>query len=413
MPSLKYHFECTDCGAIYTDNFLYLCPKCAALNKEGQPPMGVLKTVYNYDKIKALNQTNTWNSLKQTRYIDLLPIKSSQSFGYLKVGHTPVYSIDAYTNVELFIKDDSQNPTFSFKDRASALVSAYAKENDLNILVAASTGNAGSSLAGICASQSQKAVIIVPENVPSAKLVQIIMYGAIPVLVKGNYDTAFDLSLKATEVFGWHNRNTAFNPFTIEGKKTVAFEIFDRFGEQLPDYIFVPVGDGVIIAGVYKGFEDLLKLGIISKIPTIVSVQSAQSCNLNNNLASNSFNYVPSTTLADSISVDIPRNFLMAKKFLLTYDGESINISDHEIVKASGLLAKTTGIFAEPAASAAYAGFLKFKNENQFKDGSRALVLLTGSGLKDLKTALNAVKLPEPIEPTPTALDNYLQNSRL
>lgn len=413
MSNHKYHFECIDCGAIYTDPFLYLCPKCAANITNGQPPAGVLQTVYNYNRIKALNKANTWNLLKLTGFIDLLPIQSLQSFGYLRVGQTPVYDIDAFENVKLYIKDDSQNPTFSFKDRASALVSAYAKENNIKILVAASTGNAGSSLAGICASQGQKAVIIVPENVPSAKLVQIIMYGAIPVLVKGNYDTAFDLSLKATEVFGWHNRNTAFNPFTIEGKKTVSFEIFDHFGSQLPDYLFVPVGDGVIISGVYKGFEDLLHLGVIPKIPTIVSVQSEQSRNLNANIASTSFTYVPATTLADSISVDIPRNFVMAKKYLVKYQGAMVNVSDAEIVNATKLLAETTGVFAEPAASAAFAGFLKYKAQNQLIEGSRALVLITGSGLKDLKTALASIKLPEPIDPTPTALDNYLQKSLL
>lgn len=413
----KYHFECNDCGSIFQGPFLYLCPKCASTNQEGRPPAGVLKTVYNYEELKAYYKKNGWNTLWQTGYIDLLPIQSLQSLGYLRVGQTPIYSIKNVggkdSDIELFIKDDSQNPTFSFKDRASALVSAYAKENDINILVAASTGNAGSSLAGICASQGQKAVIIVPQNVPAAKLIQIIMYGAIPVLVKGNYDTAFDLSLKATEVFGWYNRNTAFNPFTIEGKKTVAFEIYQHFMGQLPSYIFVPVGDGVIISGLYKGFEDLLKLGIIHKIPSIVSVQSEQSCNVNANLHHGTFSYTAATTLADSISVDIPRNFLMAKKYLLDYQGDFINVSDNEIVEASSLLAKSTGIFAEPAAAAAYAGFLNYKIQKRIGPGERALVLLTGSGLKDLKTAMASIKLPEPIDPNTNALDKYLQNCTL
>jgi threonine synthase len=127
--------------------------------------------------------------------------------------------------------------------------------------VAASTGNAGSSLAGICAAQGQKAIIMVPETAPIAKLTQIMMYGAIIVPVKGSYDDAFDLSVAATQEFGWYNRNTAFNPLTIEGKKTVAFELFEQLGFKVPDRIFVSVGDGVIISGVYKGFEDLLKSG--------------------------------------------------------------------------------------------------------------------------------------------------------
>src|SRR5665647_1170888 len=115
---------------------------------------------------------------------------------------------------------------------------------------------------------------MVPENAPIAKLTQIIMYGAIIVPIKGTYDEAFDLSIKATELFGWYNRNTAFNPLTIEGKKTVSFELFGDMGFKIPDRIFVPVGDGVIISGVYKGFEDLFLLDMIDKIPTIVAVQS-------------------------------------------------------------------------------------------------------------------------------------------
>ena len=169
----------------------------------------------------------------------------------------------------LYLKDDAQNPTFSFKDRASALVSAWAKEQGITRLVAASTGNAGSSLAGICASQQQQAVIIVPATAPAAKLTQVLMYGATLIPVTGSYDDAFDLSLQLTEKFGWYNRNTAYNPFSTEGKKTVAFELFKELGYRVPDRIFIPTGDGVIISGVYKGFEDLMKIGITEKMPVI------------------------------------------------------------------------------------------------------------------------------------------------
>ena len=188
----------------------------------------------------------------------------AESLPKLRIGKTPLYSVnkldDAILPFHVHLKDDSQNPTYSFKDRASAIVSAFAKENKHGVIVTASTGNAGSSLAGICASQGQKAIIIVPETAPVAKLTQIIMYGAVVVPVKGTYDEAFDLSVRATEVFGWYNRNTAFNPLTIEGKKTVSFELFEDLGFKIPDRIFVPVGDGVIISGVYKGFEDLFLL---------------------------------------------------------------------------------------------------------------------------------------------------------
>ena len=330
----------------------------------------------------------------------------------MRIGTTPLYevdSLDGHTNdFELYLKDDSQNPTFSFKDRASALVSAFAKENGIDTIVAASTGNAGSSLAGICAAQGQKAVIFVPSTAPKAKLTQIMMYGATLVPVDGNYDLAFDLSIEATKRFGWYNRNTAYNPLTIEGKKTVSFELFSQLKEQVPDFIFVPVGDGVIISGVYKGFEDLLHLGIIEKMPIIVAVQAAGSSNLIDNIGKDDFVSTPSHTIADSISVDIPRNFYMAAGFISKYHGQTIIVSDDDILRASSKLAKNTGLFAEPAAATAFAGFLDYKNRYLIPKGSTNVVLLTGSGLKDLNAVQALFEIPQPVSPDMVEVERFL-----
>ncbi len=402
MNSSKFIYKCTNCGKEYSTNeVIYLCSSCSASNNNTEPPKGVLKIFYDYQSIRFSN--TGFNGLKVKNYIDLLPILSIKSLPYLKIGNTPLYKINQLDerelNYGLFLKDDSQNPTFSFKDRASALVSAFARERKLNTIVAASTGNAGSSLAGICASQRQQAIIMVPEKAPIAKLTQIIMYGAKIVPVKGTYDDAFDLSVKATEEFGWYNRNTAYNPLTIEGKKTVSFELFDQLKYKVPDRIFVPVGDGVIISGVYKGFEDLLLLNLIEKMPTIVAVQSKGSDNLVRNISQKDFRIVPSTTLADSISVDIPRNFYMAQQFIQKYQGEIFTVTDDEILHASSILAKNTGIFTEPAASTAFAGLISYQKSGKIAEKSNNVVLLTGSGLKDLKSVSNMVKMPESTEP--------------
>ena len=215
MNNYKFKYECTNCGTQYFESQLsYLCPDCNKTDSPILPPKGVLKINYNYEKL--INEGVNYEKLKQSNFIELLPIKSTESLPNLNIGNTPLYSIDKINNSELtfnlFLKDDSQNPTYSFKDRASAIVSAYAKENNHQTIVAASTGNAGSSLAGICAAQGQKAVISVPESAPIAKLTQILMYGATIIPIKGTYDDAFDFSIKATEEFGWYNRNTAFKP---------------------------------------------------------------------------------------------------------------------------------------------------------------------------------------------------------
>ncbi len=407
----KFTYQCIDCGKTYNPQKIqYVCPECNAKNTPDQPPKGVLKTNYDYNELKK--QDNLFNKLHQSQFIDLLPIQKPESLPYLKTGQTPLYEINELENNKLpysvFLKDDSQNPTFSYKDRASAVVSAYAKEQGLNTIVTASTGNAGSSLAGICAAQKQKAIIMVPATAPVAKLTQIVMYGAQLVPVQGTYDDAFDLSVKATEELGWYNRNTGFNPLTIEGKKTVGFELFEQLGHNIPDRIFVPVGDGVIISGVYKGFEDLLMLGIIDKMPTIVAVQSTGSDNIVSNINSEKFKAKGSNTIADSISVDIPRNFNMAKQFLQKYNGELLAISDDAILKASKILSQNTGIFAEPAAATAFGGMLYYQKDDKFPVGSKNVVLLTGSGLKDLKSVKELIEIPNAIDPTIQNLKNLL-----
>jgi threonine synthase len=410
MPG-KFIFKCTDCGKEYiAGSTMYLCPACSSGNTATTPPHGVLKIVYDYRKI--LKTRPGFESLKNSGFIDLLPIESIKSMPALRIGNTPLYLTGEINGkklpFDLYLKDDSQNPTYSFKDRASALVSAYAKEKKLGTIVAASTGNAGSSLAGICASQHQKAIIMVPEKAPLAKLTQIIMYGARIIPVKGTYDEAFDLSIKATEEFGWYNRNTAFNPLTIEGKKTVSFELVEQLRFHMPDRIFVPVGDGVIISGVYKGFEDMLMLNIIDKMPVIVAVQSEKSDNLVRNIGRKKYEIVPSTTIADSISVDIPRNFYMAQQYIRHYSGEVMTVTDEEILDASAVLSKSTGLFAEPAAATAFAGMLSYKNNGKITENSTNVVMLTGSGLKDLKSVSKMVRMPESILPSLDELKRIL-----
>ncbi len=415
----KFHFECIDCQAEYPgDKIIYLCTACDRKNQPGLPPRGVLKTIYEYAGIRSRHAAEKlFQSLKEDHFIPLLPISSHRFWPNLRIGNTPLYRIDRRLWLEkddldfgLYLKDDSQNATFSFKDRASALVSAWACENNIGTLITASTGNAGSSLAGICAAQGQRAIIVVPAAAPLAKLTQILMYGAILIPVKGTYDDAFDLSVKMTQKYGWYNRNTAYNPLTIEGKKTVSFELFMQLGHKVPDRIFIPVGDGVIFSGVCKGFEDLLKLGIIDRMPVVVAVQSHGSKNLINNLDRGSFISSASRTIADSISVDVPRCYHMTANYIKEYDGEYISVSDQEILQASQQLARSTGIFCEPAAAAAFAGMLKYRRGGLILPGSINVVLLTGSGLKDLSAVQTSIKIPEPVEPDILAVERMMKD---
>jgi len=410
--SNKFHYQCSTCNATFaTGAVMYLCPECEKQNTQDQPPKGVLNVVYDFEKIRRKHPE--FKSLEKQQWLDLLPISAIESMPPLQIGNTPLYKITSLEGkkpaFQLLLKDDARQPTFSFKDRASALVSAYAKEHKIKTIVAASTGNAGSSLAGICASQQQKAIIVVPAKAPLAKLTQILMYGATIVPVDGTYDDAFELSIKATKEYGWYNRNTAYNPLTIEGKKTAAFEVFSQMNGQLPDNIFVPTGDGVILAGLYKGFEDLFYSGYTDRIPVLVAVQAEGSSNLINNLNNSVFVAQKSQTIADSISVDIPRNFYLAKNYLKKWKGESVSVTDEEIIAASSKLASNTGVFAEPAAAAAFAGFLAYWEKGMLEAESSVLVLLTGSGLKDLNAVAPLLQIPKAISPTIENLKSLLR----
>jgi threonine synthase len=401
----KIILTCVNCQRSYNENEVqYLCPACAATNSSHLPPKGILKVEYDYKHIKILRDRKY--SLYE-KYLPLMPFHSPNSLPNLKIGDTPVYKVvNKNLDVQLFIKDDSQNPTYSFKDRASAMVSAVAREKGIDRIVTASTGNAGSSIAGICAAQGQHAIVLVPANAPIAKLTQILMYGAQIIAVEGTYDDAFDLSIALSHHTGWYNRNTAFNPITIEGKKTVALEIYEQFSPRLPDYIYVPVGDGAILAGVYKGFEDLLKIGLIEKIPVVIAVQADLSANIINNLNNDIPAFPAASSIADSINVTIPRNFYMAIEYLKKYNGIGMEVTNEEILQASQQIARSSGIFAEPAAAAAFAGFSK--NHSSTPEDSTHLILLTGCGLKDLHSIQSILPHYKPIPCDMNAVKNIL-----
>jgi threonine synthase len=292
----------------------------------------------------------------------------------------------------LTLKDDGANPTSSFKDRASYLVSALAKKFSVRNIALASTGNAGSSMAGIGAAAGQDITLFLPKTAPTAKLVQALQYGATVYRVDGSYDLAYDISLEFSRQKGGMNRNTAYNPMTIEGKKTVSLELYQQLG-RAPDIVFVPVGDGCILSGVYKGFRDLLQLGIISAVPKIFAVQAENSAALYRAWKTGKFVASPATTVADSICVDVPRNGLHALSQINKFGGEVVTVTDGEIITAQAQLSATSGLFTEPAGAAAWAGFVKVAAS--LDRDAEIVVLTTGSGLKDTATAQTGISVPE------------------
>ncbi len=396
--------KCTICGQMYgVDEVQYVCPK------HGDD--GILDVVYDYERIAA-RFTKEYLAASRDftiwRYKPLLPVEPDSPVPPLRVGWTPLYPAPRLAEQlglkHLWVKDDTGEPTASFKDRASALAVVKAQEVGAEIITTASTGNAAAALAGLAASVGLPAVIFVPKSAPPAKIAQHLIYGARVMLVDGTYDDAFELTLKVAREFGWYNRNTAYNPYMTEGKKTAALEICEQLGWEAPDRIFVPVGDGCIIGGIHKGLKDLMALGWIDHMPKIMGVQAAGSDPLvrawEEGLQGWEMKPVEAHSVADSIVAGLPRDRNKALAAVRETGGAYLRVSDEEILAAIPKVARNTGVFVEPAAAAAYAGLEKAVAEGMVDPDERVVVLLTGSGLKDIASAMKTVPEPPVVAPT-------------
>lgn len=416
-------YLCSLCGEQYSpSDVTYTCPKDGG-NLDVVLDYEALKNKYKPEDILSRSDPSLW------RFLPLLPVQEppGNATPLHVAGGTPVYGLSRLAEKlglkSLWLKDESRNPTASFKDRASAIVVARAQEVNAEIVVTASTGNAGAALAGMSAAVGQKAIIFAPKSAPQAKVAQLLVFGAKVILVDGTYDDAFDLTVKAANEFGWYCRNTGYNPFTAEGKKTAALEIWEwwegiheKWHEQVgavedhaPLTVLVSVGDGNIISGIHKGFKDLYQLGWLPTMPRIIGVQAEGSAAISNAFHAGTETIVPvsAKTIADSISVDLPRDGVRAVRATKETGGTYVNVSDEEILAAIAELG-TLGIFAEPAGATAYAGLVKAAGSGVVGSEDPILVLNTGSGLKDVRAAMQAVPSAPIIEPTLEAVKRLL-----
>ena len=411
---------CVVCGRTFTPDFHgYICPDHGA--------EGILDVVYDYE---AVTTSMTRESLATDRdptmwrYRQLLPIGVDSPVPPLTVGGTPMYDAPRLaTDVgvcHVWVKDEGREPTASLKDRASAMAVVKARERDADIVTTASTGNAAAALAGMAASVGLKNIIFVPASAPQAKIAQLLAYGSKVVLVNGTYGDAFDLCMDAAGEYGWYNRNTGYNPYMTEGKKTAGLEILEALGWTPPDAIFVSVGDGSIIGGVHKAVKDALALGWIDHAPRIFGVQASGSDFLVQAFESGEdvLTKAPirAATVADSISADLPRDRVKAMAAVVDTDGAYLRVDDDAILAAIPALARGSGVFAEPAGAAAYAGLVSAADRGLVGAGDSVVVLATGSGLKDVASAMVAVTAagtePLRVDPNLQALKNELERRK-
>ena len=266
-------YRCIACSQTQGADFDgFVCPTCG----------NNLDITYDYE---AVIEDIERSGLDQARYLftfaPFLPVRMPRERFPLRIGATPLYHAkrlgESHGLRNLLIKDDTVNPSASSKDRASAVVARRAIDTGADVIAVASTGNAGSSMACIAASTCLRSIIFVPESAPPAKLTQALSFGATVLAVRGSYDDAFDLCLAAAKEFGWLNRSTGYNPFTREGKKVCAYEIWEALDGRVPDRIVVPTGDGNLLSGMWKGWCDLRAVGLIDRLPRIDAAQSENS----------------------------------------------------------------------------------------------------------------------------------------
>ncbi len=406
--------KCVLCGASYRPGEVeYTCPACGL--------DGTLDVLYDYAEAARTMSAESLAGRERSlwRYGELLPIESDDHIPRLSVGWTPLYDCPdvahEYGVGSLLLKDDGRNPTGSLKDRASAVGVGRALETGQKTVACASTGNAASSLSGFAAVAGLRSFIFVPQTAPAAKVTQLLIYGANVVLVKGDYADAFNLATAAIDRYGWYNRNCAINPWLVEGKKTCAMEIAEQTGWDVPDRVFIAVGDGCCISGLYKGFSDLKRVGLISRVPRIVGVQASGARPIYEAFKSGAERVVfgPADTVADSISVGAPRNWGKALRAVRESDGDMTVVSDVDILSAIPEMARKTGVFGEPAGAAAFAGFRSMAREGLIGRDERVAVVVTGNGLKDIDSAKKAVGTPMTSAPDLDDFNTQLERSGL
>lgn len=391
-------YRCVLCGLRHgTDHRGFVCRECG--------DDGILDAVYDYAAIRgalpAGNPFLTSGRPDLWRFRALLPLWPEAPHGCWSLGDTPLHAPARLRETlelpQLLLKDDTCLPSASLKDRATALAMADCARLGVEHVAAASTGNAAASLAVLAARAGVRTTIFVPAAAPKAKLAQLELHGAEVVRVDGTYDEAFDLSIAETHRHGWYSRNCAYNPLLVEGKKTVAYEIAYALEGRAPDAVFVPVGDGCIVSSVAKGFEELAGVGYLDHVPRVYGVQAAGAAPLADAWTQAGADapgftaqqalmaVVPVTprTLADSISVGIPRNRLKAWTRVAATGGGFLAVPDEAILEAIGLLASLGGVWAEPSGATGFAGLVQARRGGLIGPHDRVVVLVTGHGLKD------------------------------
>ncbi len=391
---MVYTLRCTVCGESYRDASLMTCPPCGV--------WGILEV--------ELPLAPPGSGQGMQRWLPLMPVDPGLPQPAPPVGDTPLVEAPRLARSmgysRLRIKDEGRNPSGSLKDRPSWIAAVLAQGRTT---ACASTGNAASSLAVMCAALDTPAVIFVPDRAPEPKLAQLTVFGARVFRVLGTYDATYDLCQEVSDHMGWYPRSAAVNPYLVEGKKTCGLELGE---EEAADWVSVSVGDGCTIAAIWKGLKEMYSLGVLDRLPRLLGVQSEDAPAVYRAWAKGDVEGparppepAPADSMADSISVGVPRNWRRAVRAIQESGGEMILVSDDEIEEAMRTTARLGGVYAEPAGATSVAGLAKARL------GGSAIAVASGSGLKDVDGAMRAGGPPVDVPPDLAAVLDALGES--
>ena len=395
MKALK----CRECGREYPLTATHVC----------EFDFGPLEVAYDYDRIKKSMTREVIASRPKSmwRYRELLPVAGEPTVGQ-QVGFTPLVKADRLAKRlgirELWIKNDAVNyPTLSFKDRVVSVALSRSKELGFKTVACASTGNLANSVAANAASAGLKSYVFIPADLEQGKILNSLIYGANVISIKGHYDEVNRLCAEIAGKFGWAFVNVNMRPYYAEGSKSMAYEIAEQLGWRLPEHTIVPMASGSLLTKIHKGYQELVKIGLVANSETKVYGAQATGCSpisTAQKAGLDFFKPVKPDTIAKSLAIGTPADGFYALKVMRETNAAADDVTDDEIRDAIKLLAETEGIFAETAGGVTVGVAQKLIASGKIPRNSSAVICVTGNGLKTLDAVNGYCGKPREIKPS-------------
>jgi threonine synthase len=400
---------CINCGSTYGVNeIVYFCRKCGDL----------LEVQYETNILEKASKKREWQNMPLSvwRYRDFLPVQAFSKIVSLNEGGTGLHlcqSLGKRLGIKkLYVKNEGENPTGSFKDRGMTVGVTKAVELGVKAVICASTGNTSASLAAYAAKAGLQCAVLIPSGkIAYGKLSQAMIHGAKVLQVRGNFDQALDIVLKLSEKHGGIYLLNSINPFRIEGQKTLGYEICDQLERKSPNRIVVPVGNAGNISAIWKGFKEFYDLGLIKSLPKMTGIQASGSAPIARAIKTGSKTIVPVNrpeTIATAIRIGAPVSWKKALNAIRESHGTADSVTDEEILTAQKLLARVEGLFVEPASASSIAGLIKLIENGAVDRDECVVCVTTGHGLKDPETAVKVSEKPTEVEAEIGAIENAL-----